>query len=163
MNFLSYSDWKRMLIREQVRQPTYVAVKPDLESRESLVELAEVIGLSNSLLVPEDKMHCTVAYSRDPIDDPSTIVQTFLPATATGDDFDMFGPEKKTLVLKLSSVSLRALHVSLRNLGASHDYPTFEPHVTLCYEVPEGFKMPTKKPKLGLKFTTFEVKPLDED
>jgi len=40
------------------------------------------------------------------------------------------------LVLKLSAPELVERHHELRRLyGGTHDYPTFEPHVTLSYDI----------------------------
>lgn len=167
MSILNYLDFKRVfrVLTEEKAKPTFASILPDLESRESLVELAEVIGLSNTDLVPEPELHITVAYSRADIMDPTKIIKAALPVFGAGDEFTIFNTRdgKRALVLKVSSVSIRALHVALRKHGASHDFPTYEPHVTLCYDLPEGFVMPKNAPFVNLAFTSFEVKPLNLD
>jgi hypothetical protein len=48
--------------------------------------------------------------------------------------------------------------------GASHDYPEYLPHVTLTYEVPEGFDPAVVVPYSGeLRFGPEVFAPIDED
>lgn len=152
------------------KQPTYVAIKPDLDSIETLIELAEIIQLPSSMMVAENELHATVCYSRTPIADPTKTVQGWLPIHAKGDEFTVFKTRdqgKNCLVLKLSSVPLRGLHVLLKKgYGASHDFPTFEAHVTLCYDTPDYVIKNAESiadPNVNLLFTKFEVKPLEID
>ena len=46
---------------------------------------------------------------------------------------------KRCLVLKLEAPELVNLHDALCRAGATHDFPTYEPHVTLSYDVPDDF------------------------
>lgn len=166
---IGYASFKRLLrvLTETGPEPTYVAVKPSVDTRELLVELAEVVGLSSQDTVPERDLHATVTYSRDPIDDPSKIVDEFMPVWAEGNELAFFETRsgKSCLVLKLSSVGLRAMHEAIKRTGASHDFPTFEAHVTLCYDCPDDVRKRVEENKnqlnLWLTFDEFEVKPLE--
>jgi 2'-5' RNA ligase len=168
----NYKAFKKLtrVLAEKAPEPTYVAVKPDQESKETLVELAEAIGLSSQDMVPENELHATVTYSREPIADPTEIIRGFMPIEAMGDEFHFFRSKdgKDCLVLKLSSVGLRALHSAIKTTGASHDFPTFEAHVTLCYDTPKELKEQIEsyqsyEPKVPVNFVEFEVKPLDPE
>jgi len=41
-----------------------------------------------------------------------------------------------TIVLRLKSVTLEAVHNSLKSLGATHTYKSYEPHISIWYGVP---------------------------
>lgn len=163
LGFSAFTRALKTLTEGVGRVPMYVAVKPDLDSREGIVELLETIQFPSSLMVPEREFHCTVAYSREPIRDPSLVVSEFLPIEGTADEWAVFGREKDCLVLKLSSVDLRALHYLIREkYGATHDFPTYEAHLTVCDRLPPDFKLPDAKPNLKLRFNGFEIRPLDD-
>lgn len=168
---IPYNIYKRAVrvLKEAVgKRPTYAAVKPDLDSIETIVEVCEAIGLPSHLMVGETDLHATVTYSREPIGDPTKIIKEFMPIRAKGDDLTFFESrdnKKQCLVLKLSSVDLRAVHAAVQKTGASWDFPTFEAHVTLCYDTPPEYVKRIKrasKPNVNLLFTEFEVKELDE-
>lgn len=88
-------------------------------------------------MVAPDDMHVTVCYSRQPVNwnsfgqVPNTIVEPATPAfrslAALGG-----GP---AVVLKFRSDKLQARHQSMQALGASHDWPEYQPHVTLSYNM----------------------------
>jgi 2'-5' RNA ligase len=145
------------------KQPLYAALRPDEESCRKIADLIDDLGIENP--VEASDLHATVLYSRKPVGDASTIIRKKLPVQAKSDRLEIFPSQegKNVLVLKLSSVSIRALHHELIDrLGASHDFPTFEPHVTLCYDYPSP-----EPPKLGvhldLDFDTFVVRDLDDE
>lgn len=161
---ISFSLFK--LLMEGKPKPTYVPVIPDDASIHRIYGLMEEIGLPGKDRVVPSDLHTTVIYSNSPISNPSKTIREFMPITATGDDLTVFDTRsgKKCLVLKLSSVSLRALHVEIRReYGASHDFPTFEPHVTLCYDLPDDFSVPKKIDPITIEFRAFKVKELDPD
>jgi hypothetical protein len=168
---IPYNLYKRAVrvLKEAVgKRPTYVAVKPDLDSIETIVEVCEVIGLPSHMMVGETDLHATVTYSREPISDPTKVLKEFMPIRACGDDLTFFKSRdgKQCLVLKLSSVGMRAAHTAIKKTGASHDFPTFEAHVTLCYDTPADYVKRIKrasKPNVNLLFTEYEVKELDLD
>lgn len=169
MDVLGYSAFSRIsaLMRESthVKGPTYVCVKLDGPSEDAVWKLMQEIGLRPSDRVPVKDLHATITYSSAPIENPTDVVSRAMPVSGVGDQFHVFETrdEKRCLVLKLTSLDLRALHVLIKKkFGASHDFPTFEPHVTLCYDMPEGFKVPETKPELHLNFDQFEVKPLED-
>lgn len=146
---------------EERNKPTYVAVIPDDASIHEIYGLMDKIGLPGKDRVVPSELHCTILYSKRAISDPTETIKEFMPLSTTGDELTVFGTN---LVLKLSSVTARALHVALRReYGASHDYPTYEPHVTLCTDIPSNFSVPKEIDPVSIDFKTFKVKELDPD
>lgn len=161
---VSFLRFKELLeARVKKPKPTFASVKPNEASIDELQYLSRKIGLKPEMMVHADEYHSTVCYSRKAIPNPTEIVQSFVPMTAVGDELAIFGTEKRVLVLKLQSVKLRAVYAEIMKTGASYDFPTFEPHVTLCYDLPEDFEVPKSIDPVRLRFTDFEVKPLDLD
>lgn len=99
---------------------TYVAVLPNLATRMLLQEWA----LGQGLPIVND-LHVTVLYSRNPIIVTPRVFD--YQAIATG--FEIF--DDGCLVLKLQSEALTNRHNDLIRAGGTHDYPRFNPHVTL--------------------------------
>lgn len=162
---LSFLEFKR-LFESNKKKPTFVMVKPDDASMHEIYGLMDRIKLPGGDRVVPSELHATVTYSRTPIDDPRGDIPEFMPISATGDELTVFTSRsgKRCLVLKMSSVSLRALHSHIqKNYGASYDFPTYEPHVTLCYDLAEDFKVPSRIEPINITFKTFTVKPLDLD
>lgn len=110
-----------MLLRELGEEKgIYVGVLPYPSTDILLRQWAEVNGLE-----PLYDYHVTVLYSRRVIhvDDPY-IDHHFV--TATG--LALFGG---CLVLTLNAPSLTKRHEDLIAKGASHDFPAYQPHITL--------------------------------
>lgn len=169
MNYLSFKKMLRLL-GEDKAQPTYVSVKPNDASIDDLQVFMHHIGLKTDQMVSPDELHATVVYSRKAVKISDADVRAWLPFSATGDELHFFKTRdgKDCLVLKLSSVQLRGMHAHFKTRhGASHDFPSFEAHVTLCYDTPPELK--TKIEKIGefksvpIQFTKFENKALDLD
>lgn len=85
--------------------------------------------------------HTTVCYSKEaiPVKDLPTSKTFTLKANENGRSLKKFGD---TLVLALGrneSARLRGLHWKFRKCGASHDFSTYEPHISLSKEsaIPE--------------------------
>lgn len=123
--------------------PTYVGVKLDDSSVQALMELAKH---AENRVSPDD-IHITVAYSKAPISmqargnlKPSVV--------ATPKEYSIFKGNSGgyCLVLEVDAPELTARHNEIiRDYGASHDYPTYRPHITLSYNCGGGFdlrKMP---------------------
>ena len=50
------------------------------------------------------------------------------------------------LVLKLKAGELVEMHESLIRLGAVHDFPIYQPHVTISYDLPLDYDWSMLKP-----------------
>lgn len=109
----------------------YVGVRFSPLTKERLSSLQRELDIPNPL--DPEEFHCTVCYSREGIpwrdgEVSSTAHPTSWQVYPTKDG-------KKCLVIELDSDYLRRRHHVARTLGATHDYPTYKPHVTLSYDV----------------------------
>lgn len=80
-------------------------------------------------------LHVTVVYSR--IECPAVDnLNASIPIKAVGKAFDIYpNPDgTKCLILHLDSIDMHQLHNKCRAEGATHDYPDFNPHLTLSYD-----------------------------
>ena len=132
------------------RKGTYVAAKYDETSCHLLSAWMHMWQIPNP--VPTDKLHSTVVYSRAPLSiDKQLFFQELIEqdhkvrdwrATPTGFAFFQSSSscsKRDVLVLLLDCPFLYDLHDDLIEMGATHDFDTYEPHVTLSYGVPENF------------------------
>jgi hypothetical protein len=138
---------------------TYIALFPDSVSEEIIRDYAAEIGVE-----AQEGLHCTLLYSRVPIKPRPIDIEAWLPFDGLGDELALFDQNngKKCLVLKLTSLRIKVVHDTLIQVyGATHDYPTFEAHVTLARDLEPDFKIPEVTPSLKLEFNRYEVKELD--
>lgn len=150
----------RSIIREETSPGTYCALYPDARSRDLLAVFAS--QFEGGTIQPSEKLHCTVLYSRKPVDIQDSDFE--LPYEGIGDEVSCFPQQdgKKCVVLKISSLRIPVLHHTLRRVyGATHDYPTYEPHVTLVYDY-EGDVESRGNPFLPIVFDRHVIKPIDE-
>lgn len=82
----------------------------------------------------ENRLHCTVIYSRLPCPDFKPNPATVYEASFVG--YELFdSDDNKALVIVLNAPSVVARHIQIRaEHGATHDHPLFTPHVTLTYD-----------------------------
>jgi hypothetical protein len=117
---------------------TFVAVKFREDSKEALAKYASDSGIPNPL--SPDEYHSTIVYSRNPL---AVEKQTVFDAHWIGKPigFDVFqsswddGSKTNCLVLKYLCVEMDTRHEYLKSLGATHDFPTYNAHITLSYDI----------------------------
>lgn len=114
--------------------PLYV-FRPVLNADE-LINWAKSQGFTQTL--PADDLHVTVAFSKSPVDwmkageayssrdDGGVTVRPGGPRM-----IEQFGEGAVVLAFNSSDLSWR--HMSLREIGASWDYPEYQPHITITY------------------------------
>lgn len=127
-----FSEFETLL--ENDVQPRYVAVKPDAATVHRIKTIVKNYKVPNP--ISGAKLHTTLIYSRTPTKEAK--LQPHLVFTARFDKFDVFESRggERCLVMKLESQDLQARHKQLMNeLGASYDYPTYLPHITLSYDI----------------------------
>lgn len=98
---------------------------------EDIIAWAKAQGFVATL--PAEDMHVTVAFSKKPVDwnmvglDKETFVSAGGPRSveALGD--------AGAIVLKFADESLRARWGAIRDMGASWDYDSYKPHITISY------------------------------
>ncbi|AGN30373.1 hypothetical protein VPFG_00376 [Vibrio phage nt-1] len=111
-------------------QGTYVGIKVDEASKQELIQLQKTLRLQNPL--DPDDFHVTVLFSRKQIDVP-TVDTTFV---ATVEQIDCWKTQdgKHAVVAKMTCPELVERHEDLISIGGTHDYPDYQPHVTLSYD-----------------------------
>lgn len=103
-----------------------------LVNADALIAWARAAGFKTTLAA--DDMHATIAYSKAPVDwdaldpeeDPITVAPGARQVTPLGDE--------GAIVLKFTSPDLQARWKEFGDAGATWDYPTFQPHVTISYD-----------------------------
>lgn len=113
--------------------PLYVA--RNVENAEDIIAWFKSQGFGQ-MLDPAD-MHCTICYSRDPVSwqafEPAPL-RVIVPQDQTGRSVAPLG-KGPAAVLKFRSVELAQRHSHMIERGASTDYATYQPHITLSYKV----------------------------
>ena len=121
---------------EHTSSGTYATLVPDDSTKERIYEIIDLLNIPNH--VNKNSMHVTVVYSRVVCPTISTAPIVY-PITATGSKFDMFkSPDgNNCLVLLLESELMHELHNHCVTVhGATHDFPSYQPHITLSYDYP---------------------------
>jgi 2'-5' RNA ligase len=133
--------------REEVEDEvngSYVAVSFSEDSQNRLTDFAHNLKLSN--LVPKDKYHVTVIYSRIALPKEFKVqnLSEVEPLIVTPKHFSVFPTQsgKKALVLELDSPELVERHTSIMDkYDATYDFDEYKPHVTLSYDMGD-FELP---------------------
>jgi hypothetical protein len=93
--------------------------------------------------VKQEDLHTTVLFSRNILDKAHHI--NVSKAQLEGREwrfsplkFDIFGTDTAILVLRIDAPEIQFLHDQLINVGGTHDFPTYDPHITLSYNVPKN-------------------------
>lgn len=116
---------------------TFVAVRFAEETTQALNGLSNIFNIPN----PIAEYHSTVVYSRKPLKNISAIRDLDPVWIAKSIGFDIFdtnvtGIITKCLVLKINCLEIMERHIYFREVeGASHDFPTYIPHITLSYDI----------------------------
>lgn len=146
-------------------RPLYVSRK--LLNGADLIAWAKDQGFDTTL--PASDMHVTILYSRTAVD-PMKMGETWY-----GDEKGRLrikpgGPRaverlgESAVVLLFASYELESRHRDMVQAGGSHDYPEYQPHVTISYGVPAGTDLSAIKPYAGeLLFGPEIFEPLDLD
>jgi len=148
-------------------QPRPLYVQRKLLNAAPLIAWAKANGFKSTL--PADDMHVTVLYSRTPVD-PMKMGEGW-----SGDDkgivrvkpggpraIERLGPS--AVVLLFASWDIEGRHRSMVEAGGSHDFDSYQPHVTISFDVPEDLELETLKPYAGaLEFGPELFEPLDLD
>lgn len=128
-------DMKLMELKKKV--PTFVGLRLDGPSMDEVMKLNR--GVRNR--TSKGEVHITVIYSKTPIS--YTARGSIDPKIEfTGKHYSLFTTQEgeTCLVLEIESDAINALHKSImEETGASYDYETYKPHITLSYDVGEDF------------------------
>lgn len=145
--------------------PLYVSRK--LLNAAELIAWAKAQGMETTL--PAGDMHVTVLFSRSAVD-PLKMGETWSSEENGGLTVKAGGPRaveklgESAVVLLFASWSLVSRHNEMVREGASHDFPEYQPHVTITHTAPEGLDLDAIKPFAGeLRFGPEIFEPLDLD
>ena len=97
-----------------------------------------------SSFVSPDDMHVTVCYSKRPLDwaAAGAAPNTMEVVTVSGKNKIQKLGDKGAVVQFVDSPELQARHSKFRSVGASHDYPSYVPHMSITYS---GAELDTDK------------------
>jgi phage-related protein (TIGR01555 family) len=156
---------QRAAANDAAPRPLYVQRK--LLNAHDLIAWAKAQGFDTTL--PADDMHVTVLYSRKPVD-PMKMGETWTSEQNGGLVVKAGGPRaieklgESAVVLLFASWAIESRHREMIEAGGSHDWPEYQPHVTLSYEAPADLDLDAIKPFTGeLRFGPELFEPLDED
>lgn len=139
---------------------TYVALELDEQSRATLDRfVSEQLKLEKP--VHPDYYHTTVIYSHAPVP-PAYELDRNYTANATGLKYALFNTKQGTQCLTLLIESYQARHLNdhLTKHGATSEYPSYTPHLTLSYDfVGDHTALPL--PDFNITYSGLLVKPLD--
>lgn len=113
-------------------QPLYICRQ--VVNADDIVQWAKSQGFKT--IYPPEKMHVTVCYSKRPVDwfaVPNTMREVRIAAGGPR-DLHFLGPDKDVLVLRFKSDILHRRHEQLMELGASFDWPSYQPHITITLQ-----------------------------
>lgn len=139
---------------------TYVGAKLSAPSVKCVKLIQELLGIETP--VPEDKLHITVLYSRNPVKISAKEYSYEAQAKAL-ELFKNSDGTKSALVLLLNCPALEQRHNELIALGGTHDFPSYQPHVTLCYDYKSGISLTNQLQGIVLQVVDEYVEPLDLD
>lgn len=130
--------------------PLYVSRK--VENAEEILRWAADNGITP--LQSAADLHVTLLYSRAPVDwlkaPPSWDSESFEVEPGGPRVLERFGPNKDTVVLSFRSYKLEWRHQELRKeSGATHDWPEYQPHVTLALAVSPDLDIDSINPYSG--------------
>jgi len=111
---------------------------------------------------PQSSYHTTVIYSTTPCPDVKSY-DFNLPIEATITGWKKLGKtaDDHFLVLTLESEQLRKINGDLmRDYGASSDFPTYVPHISISYHYP--YALPENYPAMKVTFNSVQIEPLKE-
>jgi 2'-5' RNA ligase len=121
------------------KKGTYAGVKFDKDTKQSIMDYMKEAHIPNAL--PTSKLHTTLLYSR--VECPNYKPIESVKYVGEPDEFVVWETQgvggkgkARCLVLKYKCPELVKRHKELiKEHGATHDFPSFEPHITLSYDI----------------------------
>ncbi len=132
------------ILKEEEEKSLYVCRK--LKNADELIEWAKGQGFKKTL--PADDMHVTIVYSKKKMDWFS-VPDGFDSYQNEYDDDRSVEPLGEAVVLKFTSTDLSARWKEFRDAGASWDYPSYMPHISITYD-PGDVDLDNIEPYTGL-------------
>lgn len=139
---------------------TYISALLSKEDSDKIYNWAKDHGITN--LDSSNDYHATITYSRKGI--PDVKEYSFeLPITAKLSKWKIFNTQSggSCLVIGLESDQLTKYHNDIKDLyGATHDFQSFQPHITICYEYNKK-EVPDDFPNFNVTFNKVKIEPLN--
>jgi 2'-5' RNA ligase len=121
---------------------TYAGYHFNKADIESIRSWAKNNGIPN--LVPSEKMHTTLLYSRKPCPDYKPLGKLDKEIPARIGDMENWPTKdgKNALIVRLKCDTMVKRHNHLmKELDATYDYDEYKPHITLSYDVGKDFDL----------------------
>lgn len=155
LNDLIENNKLNILEFENHNNGTYSCLKLDHNSAK---ELKQWCIDNNISCMPENELHCTILYSKEPVKKLTILNNKKISVDAKILKWEKLGD---ALVLIVNSSKIKKFHELMIKNGGTHDYPEFLAHVSVQYDVSSDEKIPDVIPNFSLKFNKIEVSPLD--
>ncbi len=142
---------------------TYVSMDLTQGSKDIMDHFVEMnLGLTER--VDKSTYHITIIYSRAPVPSAEQYagVESALTARVTGYEVFPTKNDGKCLVMRLEYPFANLLNKQLTAEGATSDYDTYKPHMTIAYDIKQDIdphSLPI--PQFELNFGPVKVEPLD--
>jgi len=144
---------------------TYVSMDLRDECKALLDNFVEMnLGLTER--VDSSTYHITVIYSRSPVPSAEQYTGSTTDIEAKVSGYEIFPTKNdgKCLVMRLDFPFANMLNKQLTAEGATSDYDSYKPHMTIAYDIQQDVdagSLPT--PQFPLKFGPVKVAPLEPD
>lgn len=107
--------------------------------------------------IDKDKLHCTVLYSKKPVEHLVKHNNKKILAQGKILEWKKLGP---ALTLHLDAPLAHKIHKYMRKQGGTHDFPEFIAHTSVSYDWPQQ-DLPAVIPEFPLIFDQLHVKAID--
>ena len=121
---------------------SYIGVHYSKESVNRLNKFAKSLKIDD--IIDKDKYHSTIIYSTKPLPKAFKAIGKYKdPIIVQPKRLDIFDTDDGgVLVLKLDAPELVKRHkLLMKEYDLKFDYPNFTPHITLCYKLPDNYKL----------------------
>ncbi len=149
-------NFKDFITEEE--EGTYICADLSRESANKLLKWAKENGITDTIDAAD--MHTTITYSRKKVDEAKEYMDSVkFPISAKPKHFSIFPMQngKKCLVLEVESKELNKHHKTIqKEYGATYDYPTYKPHITLTYDY-TGDDVPKDIPDISLSYNSYKM------
>jgi hypothetical protein len=133
---------------------TFAMLKLSANSASSLMSWCRE---NNLPCIDDEYLHCTILYSRKPVDRLSDLNGLRMLISATIIGWERFGT---ALVLKLYSSQIDLLHSLMIGQGGTHDFPEYIAHVSITYDWQTNY-LPELTPAMILEFDQMLIEPIN--
>ncbi len=144
---------------------TYVSMDMSNGCKDILDHFVEMnLGLSER--VDKSTYHITIIYSRTPVPSAENYAGSTTDIEATVSGYEVFPTKNdgKCLVMRLDFPYANMLNKQLTAEGATSDYDSYKPHMTIAYDIKQEIDPHTLPiPQFKLHFEAVKVAPLDPE